>query len=99
MKQINFQDLHTYTGLPVFQSDDYKKCRMLEGYVLKNNIYNGISNMRVKLIFAGQKYSDERRLYKLDNIDLYASEETESIKAKRQASIGSIPQTLIDRNF
>ena len=91
MKQINFQDLHTYTGLPVFQSNDYKQCRLLAGYTVKGN--------KIYLLFSDQKFSDNHRSYDMDNIDLYASEETESIKAKRQASIDSIPQTLIDRTF
>lgn len=76
MKQINFQDLHTYTGLPVFQSNDYKQCRLLAGYTVKGN--------KIYLLLSGSDHYT--RSYDMDNIDLYASEETESIKAKCQSA-------------
>ena len=93
MREIRYEELDQYIGLPVFDGESYENCKILEAYT--------VSEKKIGILFKENSFSNYSQYYKGRNkekLNIFTSKEIEEIKTNRSISREK-NQKLISRNF
>lgn len=93
MREIKYEELDQYLGLPVFDGESYENCRILQAYTVKEK--------EIGILFRENSFANYNQYYKgrnKENLNIFTSKEIEEIKANRSIFREKNPQ-IINRDF
>ncbi|HNX65078.1 MAG TPA: hypothetical protein PKI60_07845 [Oscillospiraceae bacterium] len=93
MREIKYEELDQYIGLPVFDGESYENCKILEAYTVKEK--------KIGILFRENNFSNYNQYYigrDKEKLNIFTSKEIEEIKTNRSI-FREKNQQIINRNF